>query len=153
MPDYGGNLSVRQEKFVEHYAICGNAAEAARLAGYSAKTARVIGPENLTKAAVKDALAARQRVFREELRVTKEDVTAGLVSAIQMAREQQNPAAMISGLVQIAKLCGLYEPQVSRVEISGEAKRLETKFATMSDEELLAIVAGNLYTSKSPARS
>lgn len=142
MPDYGGKLSARQEKFVEHYAVCGNAAEAARLAGYSPKTARVIGPECLSKPAVKTALAARQRVFREELRVTKDDVIAGLLSAIQLAREQHNPAAMIGGLVQIAKMCGLYEPQVSRVEISGEAKRLETKFATMSDEELLAIVAG-----------
>jgi len=61
VPDYGGKLSARQEKFVEHYALSGNAAEAARLAGYSAKTARVIGPECLSKPAVKEALAARQQ--------------------------------------------------------------------------------------------
>lgn len=142
MPDYGGKLSARQERFVEHYAVCGNAAESARLAGYSAKTARVIGPECLSKPAIREALAARQRVFREELRVTKDDVVAGLLGAIKLAREQQNPAAMIGGLVQIAKLCGFYEPEVSRIEVSGGEKRLEAKFAAMSDEELLAIVAG-----------
>jgi len=86
--------------------------------------------------------AYRQQVFREELRVTKDDVVAGLLGAIKLAREQQNPAAMIGGLVQIAKLCGLYEPEISRIEVSGDVKRLEAKFAAMSDEELLAIVAG-----------
>ena len=136
-----GKLSVRQEKFVEHYALCGNAAEAARLAGYSARTARVIGPENLTKPAVKAALAARQRVFREELSVTKDDVVAGLLGAIRLAREQQNPSAMITGLAQIAKLCGFYEPDVSRIEVSGEALRLKHQFAAMSDDELLAVIA------------
>lgn len=143
MPDDAGKLSVRQEKFVEHYALCGNAAEAARLAGYSAKTARVIGPENLTKPVVRDALAVRQRVFREELRITKEDVLAGLLSAIQLAKEQNNPLAIISGLAQIAKLCGFYEPDVSRIEISGEALRLKHRFAAMSDDELLAVIARN----------
>ncbi len=141
MLDDTGKLSVRQEKFVEHYALCGNAAEAARLAGYSARTARVIGPENLTKPAVKAALAARQQAFQEELKVTKDDVLTGILNAIQLAKEQQNPAAMISGLAQIAKLCGFYEPDVSRIEISGEALRLKQQFAAMSDDELLAVIA------------
>lgn len=141
MLDDTGRLSSRQEKFVAHYALCGNAAEAARLAGYSAKTARVIGPENLTKPAVKAALVARQRVFREELKLTKDDVVSGLLSAIKLAQEQQNPSAMISGLAQIAKLCGFYEPEVSRIEFSGEAERLKLKFATMPDDELLAMIS------------
>ena len=141
MLDDTGKLSVRQEKFVEHYALCGNAAEAARLAGYSARTARVIGPENLTKPAVKAALAARQQAFQEELKVTKDDVLTGILNAIQLAKEQQNPAAMISGLAQIAKLCGFYEPDVSRIEISGETLRLKHQFAAMSDDELLAVIA------------
>lgn len=135
-------LTSRQEKFVEHFALCGNAAEAARLAGYSAKTARVIGPENLSKPAVKQALEARQAVFRAELSVTKEDVVNGLLRAIQMGREQQNPAVMIQGCVQLAKLLGFYEPEVVKVGISDDLGRLQAKFAAMSDQELLAIVAG-----------
>lgn len=58
-----------------------------------------------------------------------------------MAREQQNPMAMISGLVQIAKLCGFYEPEVRRIELSGSAERLQAKFAAMSDNELLELAA------------
>ena len=135
------DLSPRQEKFVEHYSLCGNAAEAARLAGYSARTARVIGPENLTKPAVKAALAARQQAFQEELQITKDDVLAGLVNAIHLATEQQNPSAMISGLAQIAKMCGFYEPDVSRVEISEKSLRLKHRFAAMTDDELLEVIA------------
>lgn len=136
-----GKLSVRQAKFVAYYSTGGNAAEAARLAGYSTKTARVIGPENLTKPAVKAALAARQQAFQDELQITKEDVLAGLVNAIQLAKEQQNPSAMISGLAQIAKMCGFYEPGVSRIEVSDESIRLKHRFAAMSDDELLAVIA------------
>lgn len=133
-------LTPRQERFVEHYALCNNAAEATRLAGYSEKTARVTGPENLSKPAVKAALEARQAIFREELRVTKQDVLGGILSAIQMAREQQNPAAMIQGCVQIAKLCGFYEPEVRRVELDASGTNWQAKFAAMSDEELMDII-------------
>lgn len=134
-------LTPRQVLFVEHYALCNNAAEAARLAGYSAKTARVTGPETLSKPAVKAALEARQAVFREELRVTKQDVIAGILSAIHIARGQQNPAAMISGCVQLAKLLGYYEPEVRRVELDANTANLRAKYAAMSDEELLMVIA------------
>ena len=134
-------LSARQEKFVEHYAICSNATEAARLAGYSAKTARVIGSENLLKPAVKEAVEGRQRVFAQELRITKGDVLAGLLNAVNMAHEQQSPGAMISGLVQIAKMLGFYEPEVHKVHLSGDAEKLRAKFETLSDDDLLAIAS------------
>ena len=135
-------LTVRQMKFVEHYALCGNAAEAARLAGYSARTARVIGPENLSKPAVKEAVSARQRAYQVELGLSKDEVIAGIVGAIEMGREQQDPAVMIQGYVQLAKLCGFYEPEVRQVELSGDSERWKAKLAAMSDRELLAIIAG-----------
>ena len=143
MPDLGGKLSQKQERFVERYALCGNAAEAARLAGYSPRSARVIGPETLSNPAVKRALQARQRVFQAELGLTKQDVVNGLLGAIQMGREQQNPAAMIAGLVQIAKLCGFFEPENVNLTLSAGGERLSAKFAAMSDDELLAIIAGD----------
>ena len=49
-------LTPRQKDFCEYYLQTGNAAEAARLAGYSEKTARVIGPENLSKPVIKNAI-------------------------------------------------------------------------------------------------
>lgn len=42
-------LSLKQKQFCEEYVISGNATEAAKKAGYSEKTARSQGAENLTK--------------------------------------------------------------------------------------------------------
>jgi len=46
-------LNARQKAFCEYYVACSNATEAAIKAGYSKKTARVIGQENLTKPYIK----------------------------------------------------------------------------------------------------
>lgn len=42
-------LTIKQKKFADEYIISGNATDAAIRAGYSEKTARSIGNENLTK--------------------------------------------------------------------------------------------------------
>lgn len=42
-------MTPRQRKFCDEYLISGNATDAARKAGYSARTAKSIGQENLTK--------------------------------------------------------------------------------------------------------
>lgn len=49
-------MTPKQQAFVEHYAACGNATEAARSAGY--KKPRSVGSENLTKPDIQSALAA-----------------------------------------------------------------------------------------------
>ena len=46
-------LTPKQKAFADYYIETGNATEAAIRAGYSKKTARVIGQENLTKPAIK----------------------------------------------------------------------------------------------------
>lgn len=56
-------LTPRQKDFCEHYLKTGNAAQAARLAGYSEKTARTIGAENLSKPDISEYIAKR----REEM--------------------------------------------------------------------------------------
>ena len=99
-------LTARRGKFVQHYAISGNAADAARMAGYSEKGANVTGCQLLTFPNIKSAITAERQREARRLELRKDDVLAGVLSAIQMAREQQNPSVMIAGLVQIAKQCG-----------------------------------------------
>ena len=53
-------LTPKQKAFADYYIECGNATEAAKRAGYSEKTARVIGQENLQKPAVSAYIAERQ---------------------------------------------------------------------------------------------
>ncbi|EPP0993247.1 terminase small subunit [Listeria monocytogenes] len=47
-------LTEKQKRFADEYIKCGNATEAARLAGYSSKTANRIATENLSKPVIKD---------------------------------------------------------------------------------------------------
>lgn len=65
-------LTERQKAFCEHYAACLNATEAAKKAGYSPKSARSIGQENLTKPDIQEylqSLTAEQK----EIRMAKAD--------------------------------------------------------------------------------
>ena len=49
-------LTEKQQRFVDYFIETGNAAEAARKAGYSEKTAPWIGQENLQKPTIKAAI-------------------------------------------------------------------------------------------------
>lgn len=54
-------LTAKQKKFVDSYIADSNATRAALEAGYSKRTARFIGAENLTKPYIKDAIDERMK--------------------------------------------------------------------------------------------
>jgi phage terminase small subunit len=75
----------RQDKFMDEYIMKGNAAEAARNAGYSAKTADRIGHKLLRKVEIAEEIARRraelrktsitpERIIREYLRLLNVDM-------------------------------------------------------------------------------
>lgn len=135
-------LNTKQLRFVDEYCISHSAADAARKAGYSVKTARSIGHELLTKPDVQAAIQARQAATALELGVTKQQVLSDLLEAIQTARLQSNPGAMIQGAREIGKLLGFYEPEAQRVELTVNDRGLAAKYQGMSDEQLTAIIDG-----------
>ena len=57
-------LNARQKAFCEYYVASGNATEAAIKAGYSERTARVIGQENLTKPALNNYIIINQNILK-----------------------------------------------------------------------------------------
>ena len=126
--------------FVDHYAILGNGSEAARLAGYSAKTACAIASETLRIPHVIAAVRERQAQHAAELNVTKADVIAGILGAIALARQQADPGAMIAGCTALAKLCGFFAPEVAKVEAGGAA--VVSRLASLSDAELIEMAGG-----------
>ena len=52
-------LTPKQQAFADYYIECGNATEAAKMAGYSEDTARQIGAENLSKPSISEYIAER----------------------------------------------------------------------------------------------
>jgi phage terminase small subunit len=69
----GMPLSTKQQRFVEEYVIDFNAAAAARRAGYSAKTARTIGHENLTKLDIAEAIRGEVASLAKTARITADE--------------------------------------------------------------------------------
>lgn len=135
-------LTARQQRFVDELTVCGNAAESARRAGYSARSAKVTACRMLTKANLQAAIAAKRQQEAEKLELRKEDVLSGLLSSVQMGREKGEPAAMIRGFVELGKLCGFYANTSPKTLASAITGQLMAKFEAMSEDQLLAVIAG-----------
>ena len=73
-------LTGKQQRFVEEYLIDLNATQAAIRAGYSAKTAKSIGQENLTKPDIAKALAQAKVKRAEKTGITAERVLEELAA-------------------------------------------------------------------------
>ena len=133
-------LSARQQRFVKHYARLGNASQAAREAGYAKAGARVTACRLLANPNVNAAVSAERRRYERDLGITRERVIAELRSAIDIARNQGNAPAMISGWREIAKICGYYERKVEvSIHPNVAAQRLVSQLETMSTDELMKL--------------
>ena len=76
-------LTAKQQRFCDEYMIDLNATQAAIRAGYSEKTARVIGAENLSKPAVKAYIEKRMAEKEAELIADQNEVMKYLTSVLR----------------------------------------------------------------------
>jgi len=134
------NLSAKQTRFVAEYLVDGNGAAAAIRSGYAASSAKVIACRLTKDNRVQAALQAQQSTDAARLCLRREDVLAALLEAVDQARAQSNPMAMIAGLREIGKMLGFYAPETKRVEVSAAGQSDLSRMNQMSDAELLAII-------------
>jgi phage terminase small subunit len=80
-------LTPKQEQFVEEYLIDVNATQAAIRAGYSKKTAHVIGTENLRKPAIAAAVAEAQADRTERTNITQDYVLESIFAAMERCKQ------------------------------------------------------------------
>lgn len=71
-------LRPKQQRFIDEYLIDGNATQAAIRAGYSAKSAHLIGHENINKPKIAEELARRQAELAAGHGVTADLIVAEL---------------------------------------------------------------------------
>ena len=91
------NFTGKQQAFIDHYLICWNATEAAKLAGYSERTAYSIGHENLNKPEIKEEIHKRV----SELTMTADEA---LVRMTQIARGDLSGYIYDDGDISIQEL-------------------------------------------------
>lgn len=135
-------LTPQQAAFVDAKMLGKDSIAAARDAGYKGPVANADRVEKAT--AVQAALAAARDELSSAAQITRADVIDGFMEAINMAKLAADPASMIKGWSETAKVLGLYAPEVKKVEISGSQKRLQSKYEAMSDMELLDIIEGRV---------
>lgn len=84
-----GKLTVKQQRFADEYIITGNATEAAIKAGYSQKTARAIGNENLTKPNIKIYIDERLDKLKKESIAEQDEIMQYLTSVFRGEQQEQ----------------------------------------------------------------
>ena len=127
-------LTLKQKKFADEYIISGNATEAAIKAGYSKKTASVIGNENLIKPYIKSyidermkeledkAVASQQEVLEYLTRVMRgEEKEAVLANSGDFKQEVKEISVGAKDRLKAAELIGKrYSLWTERVEVEAE---------------------------------
>lgn len=110
-------LTPKQAAFIAEYLIDLNASAAARRAGYSEKTARAVGHENLTKPAIAAAIAKAQAERAEKASLSAQEVIDGLRREATYDGEGASHSARVAAWGHLGKHLGLF---VEKTEQSGE---------------------------------
>lgn len=109
MAGLAGNVSLnnKQRAFIEHYLACWNATQAAREAGYSEKTARAIGAENLTKPDIKAEINRRLSELKADADEVLTRLTAHARGSMEDLMDLENNlslgAARANGALRLVK--------------------------------------------------
>lgn len=72
------------------------------------------------------------------MEVDRQRVLEGLLEAVEMARIQQDPGAMISGWREVGRMCGFYAPERAvKIDLNITAKRVIEQMEMLTDAELI----------------
>lgn len=144
-------LTAKQRKFVNEYVVSGNATQSAIKAGYSEKTARVTGQENLLKPAIKKAIEERlagieskkigdaKEVLEFYFRVLRgeeiEEVPMSTADSVITVTKKPSIKDKVSVSKEIMKRFPLYDPMEKQKlkKLTADARISEAKAKAMED--------------------
>ena len=125
-------LTEKQRRWIDYYIETGNATEAARRAGYKAKSEesmRAIGAENLTKlhAIVKEKLSAK-----EDARIAKQDEVLQYLTSVMRGSETEE-VVVTEGVGEGCSLARTVEKAVGAKERLKAAELLAKRYGLLTD--------------------
>lgn len=106
-------MTDKQRRFAEEYLVDLNATQAAIRAGYSGRTARSIGRENLTKPDIQQYISARQAEARARVEVTQEEILLQLkkIGLSDVDAEDIKVADKLKAMDMMIRMLGYDKPQ------------------------------------------
>ena len=121
-------LTIKQKKFADEYIISGNATQAAINAGYSEKTARKIGSENLTKPDIKAYINERMKKLEEEAIADQAEVLKFLT---RIMRDEEKEEVLVN--------IGNFEQEIQTMKVSAKdrikaAELLGKRYGSWTDK-------------------
>ncbi|XSE70195.1 terminase small subunit [Lactiplantibacillus plantarum] len=155
-------LTPKQQKFADEYIKSGNAADAARKAGYSKRSARSVGQENLTKPDIKqyideqmseiaskrimDATEAVELLTRIARGEEKETVISSTPEGVYESQKEADLKTRISAVKEILKRYPgddkLVKAQIRKAEADAdiaEAKAKEVRSGDSNEGQTLIV--------------
>ena len=117
-------MSEKQKAFCDHYIATLNATEAEKLAGYSEKTARAMGSENLTKPYIKEYIDLRLAELEESRVADATEVLQYLTRVMRgEEKDQFDMDASLQDRTRAAELLGKrYRLFVDKQEIDAKVE-------------------------------
>lgn len=127
------SLTVKQQRFVDAYIETGNAAEAARRAGYKSRNADVMGRENLRKHTVRKVLEARLKEIEDKRIAKAKEVMEFLTSF--MRGEIKEEAVVVEGVGDGCSAARIIEKQIGANDRIKAAVQLAKRYGLDRPED------------------
>lgn len=131
-------LTTKQQRFADYYIQTGNATESAAKAGYSKKTARSIGQENLTKPDIAKYIDEVNKKLENERIADMKEIKEFWTSMFR--NEIAEDKDRLKASEYLAKTNGAF---LEKVEHSGEVTNNNIDMSGLSEEELRKLATLN----------
>lgn len=132
-------LTEKQKRFCDYYIETGNATEAAIRAGYSEKTAKVIGAENLTKPYLKNYIDERIGQLESNRIADAKEVMEYLTKIVRNEAKEEVVVVSENGVERVKKDVSIKDRNKA-AELLGKRYRLFTDKIEVEGTSIVKIV-------------
>lgn len=133
-------MTAKQKRFCTEYLIDLNATQAAIRAGYSEKTARAIGQENLTKPDIKKYIGEKLKTIKTEKIADAQEVLIYLTSVMRGEQKEQVPLLVGEGVQELVQKDVSVKDRLKAAELIGKRYALFTEKMELQSETTVQIV-------------
>lgn len=131
-------LTTRMKEFVKLWAQGETILSAALRAGYN--DGGTYAYRLAKDPAILKIYHREKEAYAAAVGMTRQKVMEGLLEAVEMAKIQADPTAMIAGWREVGKMCGYYEPVKKQIDVNITGNVVMQRLNKLSDAELLKLI-------------